>query len=228
MEIRRAAQSLFRSQSILSSTFLSASSPRPTTSFTNRALLPFTCHSCRQFSIHSRLQQDEYDPNGSLKGIQPISISAEKESGSSLDDLDKPSSWSKPSQQYPATYEQPGSKSKYSYMEDLVFPYSDQSTQVETAPRERVLTELPIRLSAKMGRTLDVDPGKPNDLGTKMSQLNGLVARNKIRSDFNKQKFHERGGMKRKRLKSERWRTRFKNEFRKTVLRVQVLRKKGW
>lgn len=109
-----------------------------------------------------------------------------------------------------------------------MFPDSDQSTQIATLPRERILTELPIHLSARSGRTLDVDPGKANDLGAKMRQLDGLVARNRIRNDFQKQRYHERGGMKRKRLKSERWRTRFKNEFRKTVLRVQALRKKGW
>lgn len=227
MEIRRAAQSLLRSQSLLSSTLLSASSPRTATSFTNRALPSFTCQSCRQFSIHSRLRRDEYDPKGPLKGIQPISISAEKESGSSLDDFDKPSTWPKTGQQYPDTYK-PVFKPKYSGVDDLMFPDSDQSTQIATLPRERILTELPIHLSARSGRTLDVDPGKANDLGAKMRQLDGLVARNRIRNDFQKQRYHERGGMKRKRLKSERWRTRLKNEFRKTVLRVQALRKKGW
>lgn len=227
MEMRRAAQSFFRSQSLLTSTLLSASSPRTITPFTNRALPSFTCHSCRRFSVHPRLQRDEYDPNGSLKGIQPISISAGKERGSSLDDFDKPSTWPKTGQQYPDTYKTTF-KHKYSGIDELMFPDSDQDTQIEELPRERVLTELPIHLNARTGRTLDVDPGKPNDLGIKMRQLDGLVARNRIRSDFNKQKFHERGGMKRKRLKSERWRTRFKNEVRKTVLRVQALRRKGW
>lgn len=162
-----------------------------------------------------------------MKGIQPISISAEKESGSSLDDLDKPNTWPKTGQQYPDTYK-PVFKNKYSGIGDLMFPENDQSTQVATLPRERVLTELPIHLNARTGRTIDVDPGKATDLGIKMRQLDGLVARNRIRADFNKQKFHERGGMKRKRLKSERWRARFSTEFRKIVLRVQALRKKGW
>ncbi|QDS69611.1 hypothetical protein FKW77_008770 [Venturia effusa] len=227
MEIRRATQALVRSQFLLSSTSLSATCPRTTTSFTSRALPSYICHSCRNFSLRPRLQRDDYDPNGPLKGIQPISISAERERGSSLDDFDKQSTWPKTGQQYPDTYK-PVLKSKYSGLDDLLFPDSDQSTQMETLPRERVLTELPIHLNARTGRTLEVDPGKPNDLGIKMGQLNSLVARNHIKHDFNKQKFHERGGLKRKKLKSQRWRLRFKNEFRKTVLRVQALRKKGW
>jgi small subunit ribosomal protein MRP21 len=53
-----------------------------------------------------------------------------------------------------------------------------------------------------------------------------LVSRNRIRADFNRQRFHERGGLKRKRLASERW--RFKEGFQRTVTRVQELRRKGW
>jgi hypothetical protein len=54
------------------------------------------------------------------------------------------------------------------------------------------------------------------------------MARNSVRRDFNKQKFHERPGLKRKRLKSERWRARFKTEFAATCKRVTELTRKGW
>jgi hypothetical protein len=229
MEIRRAAQTLFRSQSVFSSTFLTTASPRTTTPFTKPALPSFTCQSCRHFSIRPRLRKDGYDPNAPLKGIQNISLSAEKESGNSLQDLDKPFEWATPDRKYPATYEPKFERSKYSG-DDLLFPDDGQdlSHLDNPLPRERILTELPIHLTARTGRTIDVDPGKNNDLGTRMRQLDMLCARNSIRADFNKQRFHERPGMKRKRLKSQRWRIRFKNEFKKTVMRVQQLRKKGW
>ncbi|KAF3356792.1 hypothetical protein VdG1_06215 [Verticillium dahliae VDG1] len=42
------------------------------------------------------------------------------------------------------------------------------------------------------------------------------------------QKRHERPGLKRKRLRSERWRARFKIGFAATVSRVQELRNQGW
>ena len=55
-----------------------------------------------------------------------------------------------------------------------------------------------------------------------------LVSRNRIKADFNRQRFHERAGLKRKRLKSERWRRRFRIGFESVVKRVDALRRKGW
>jgi predicted transcriptional regulator len=54
------------------------------------------------------------------------------------------------------------------------------------------------------------------------------MARNRVKRDFQMQRFHERGGLKRKRLKSERWRARFKIGFDATCKRVTELTKKGW
>jgi len=111
----------------------------------------------------------------------------------------------------------------------MLFPDDGQSDDASPhIPRPRELRELPIHLSARTGRSIDVDPAKNNDLGTRMRQLEMLCARNRIRQDFAKQRFHERPGMKRKRLKSSRWRARFKGEFKKVVARVQQVRKKGW
>jgi ribosomal protein S21 len=230
MELRRAAQMLFRSQSLFSPSLLANASPRAAGPFTSarRATPSFTCQSCRQFSIQTRLRKDEYDPNAPLKGIQNISLSPEKESGNSLEDFGKPFSWSRPDRKYPDTYK-PKFENRYSAA-SLLFPDDGQgSTYADNPlPKERVLTELPIRLTARTGRTFDVDPGKNKDLGVRLRQLEMLCSRNKIKNDFNKQRFHERPGLKRKRLKSQRWRIRFKNEFKKTVSRVVDLRKKGW
>ncbi|KAF2424520.1 hypothetical protein EJ08DRAFT_652385 [Tothia fuscella] len=114
---------------------------------------------------------------------------------------------------------------------DVVFPtnrggFAEDTLLATTKPR--VLRELDIHLSARTGRTFAVDNNKMTDLGTRLRQLEMLVARNRIKADFNKQKFHERGGLKRKRLASERWRRRFKDGFQRTVTRVQELRRKGW
>jgi len=85
-----------------------------------------------------------------------------------------------------------------------------------------------LRLNSRTGLTLDVDPRNASDLGVKLRRLNATVGRNKVPQDFRKQRFHERPGLKRKRLKSVRWRRRFAAGFQKAVSRVQELRRKGW
>lgn len=84
------------------------------------------------------------------------------------------------------------------------------------------------RLNASTGRTVDLDVAKGRDIVRGLGMLGSLIGRNKVRSDFHKQKFHERPGLKRKRLKSERWRARFKTEFAATCKRVTELTRKGW
>ena len=49
-----------------------------------------------------------------------------------------------------------------------------------------------------------------------------------MRADSTRQRFHERGGLKRKRLRRERWRRRFMEGFKGTVGRVKGLRNQGW
>ncbi|KAI6365285.1 hypothetical protein MCOR25_005415 [Pyricularia grisea] len=82
------------------------------------------------------------------------------------------------------------------------------------------------RLRPVLGRTVptthNVDAAKAFQL------LQFLVRRNNVAGDFHRQRFHERGGLKRKRLKSQRWRARFKTSFVFTVKRVQQLVKQGW
>lgn len=84
------------------------------------------------------------------------------------------------------------------------------------------------RLNPTYGRTIDLDNSRGRDIVRGIGMLGSLVARNKVKADFNKQRFHERGGLKRKRLNSERWRARFKLGFRHVTARVTELTKKGW
>ncbi|KAF1353823.1 hypothetical protein BDV97DRAFT_396631 [Delphinella strobiligena] len=79
-----------------------------------------------------------------------------------------------------------------------------------------------------VGRTVAVDPNRGMDVGRAFRSLEINCSRNKVRADFNRQRFHERGGLKRKRLRSERWRRRFKEGFRGMVKMVSQMKKQGW
>ena len=79
-----------------------------------------------------------------------------------------------------------------------------------------------------VGRTVEIDPERNVDFGRALRTLDIQCAVNRVRSDLQKQRFHERAGMKRKRLKSERWRKLFKESFKATVTRVKEMRRKGW
>lgn len=84
------------------------------------------------------------------------------------------------------------------------------------------------RLNASTGRSIELQPEKGRDIVRGLSMLGALLTRNRVRHDFNKQRFHERPGLKRKRLKSERWRKNFKKGFQQVVSRVSKLTAKGW
>lgn len=86
----------------------------------------------------------------------------------------------------------------------------------------------PMRLNASTGRTVMINQNGGVDLGRGFTLLAQNVARNKIRAEFNKQRFHERPGLKRKRLRSERWRKRFMVGFKAAVGRVKILKRQGW
>jgi len=93
--------------------------------------------------------------------------------------------------------------------------------------QEETFSQFP-RLNPTYGRTVDLDVSRGRDIVRGIGMLGSLMARNRVRSDFNKQRFHERGGLKRKRLASERWRARFKKGFREVTARVTELTRKGW
>ena len=85
-----------------------------------------------------------------------------------------------------------------------------------------------IRSRPTVGRTIEVEPVMGTDFGQAIKKLEVLLAINQVRRDQRKQKFHERGGSKRKRLKGERWRKYFKEGFQATVGRVKRMRRQGW
>jgi hypothetical protein len=104
----------------------------------------------------------------------------------------------------------------------------DSAASLAPVSKPRVVQELDIHVKPRTGRTVKVNPSTPNDLGTKLRVLDMLVARNKIRQEHARQKFHERPGLKRKRLASVRWRSNFKQRFMGVVGRVNDLRAQGW
>lgn len=96
-------------------------------------------------------------------------------------------------------------------------------------------TQLPtVRSKAATGRTVFV--GLHPQLASHtaptpmmaLRTLNRLVSEQHIRAKAHSQRFHERKGMKRKRLRSERWRARFKDGFKAACTRVYQLKKQGW
>ncbi|KAF2196475.1 hypothetical protein GQ43DRAFT_255421 [Delitschia confertaspora ATCC 74209] len=99
------------------------------------------------------------------------------------------------------------------------------NTPTPVVPRQE--PEVYPRLNASTGRSIELND-RGRDLVRGLGMLNSLLARNQVKRDFNKQRFHERPGLKRKRLKSERWRRRFKDGFRQVVGRVSELTAKGW
>jgi small subunit ribosomal protein MRP21 len=86
----------------------------------------------------------------------------------------------------------------------------------------------PMKLGPTLGRTVHVDNQRGIDVARAFRTMEIQVAKNSVRKEFARQKFHERPGKKRKRLHSERWRKRFKAGFKATVKRVLKMRKQGW
>ena len=88
-------------------------------------------------------------------------------------------------------------------------------------------TEAPtLRMGPSLGRTVEVDG--TGDLNRAFRNLDILCNRNAVKADLYRQRFHERPGLKRKRLKSVRWRRRFKADFQAVCRRVEELKRKGW
>ncbi|KAF2762900.1 hypothetical protein EJ05DRAFT_471865 [Pseudovirgaria hyperparasitica] len=82
------------------------------------------------------------------------------------------------------------------------------------------------RLYRGLGREVKTPGG--SDLQKAITTLTMIVTKNKIRATHLSQKFHERAGMKRKRLKSVRWRRRFAQGFSYVTRRVQRFVNQGW
>ncbi|GIZ43106.1 hypothetical protein CKM354_000634600 [Cercospora kikuchii] len=86
----------------------------------------------------------------------------------------------------------------------------------------------PIVLPPNVGRLVEVDEKRNMDVGRAFRTMEILCNKNKVKRTFAQQRFHERPGLKRKRLKNERWIRRFRENFRGTVQLVQKMKKQGW
>lgn len=89
-----------------------------------------------------------------------------------------------------------------------------------------------VHTKAVSGRTVFIKPrisptSSPNP-AVALRLLERLCRDQKIKQKYHSQKFHERPGLRRKRLKSSRWRARFKKGFQATVGRVLELKRQGW
>lgn len=85
-----------------------------------------------------------------------------------------------------------------------------------------------IESSPSVGRTVELNPKRGVDLARALRKLRFECTSNNVVKDQLKQRYHERPGMKRKRLKRERWRVRFNQGFRAMVQKVLAMRRKGW
>ncbi|KAI9828505.1 MAG: hypothetical protein M1826_006042 [Phylliscum demangeonii] len=83
-------------------------------------------------------------------------------------------------------------------------------------------------LRPSLGRSVAIGPNHGIDLARGLVILKSSLAQNQIRISALRQRFHERPGLKRKRLKSERYRARFLKGFRRMVSQVQHMRRQGW
>lgn len=86
----------------------------------------------------------------------------------------------------------------------------------------------PVRLPPNVGRLVAVDEKRGIDVARAFHMMEAQCSRNRVRRSFALQRFYERPGLKRKRLKHERWIKRFKENFKGTVQMVQKMKKQGW
>ncbi|KAK5167163.1 uncharacterized protein LTR77_007893 [Saxophila tyrrhenica] len=115
-------------------------------------------------------------------------------------------------------------------MDSLLSSFSTNSSQSLSSPPPPPPEPqaAPMKLDSTVGRTIFVNNERGIDVGRAFRMLDQRCAQNSVKRDFMKQRFHERPGLKRKRLKQERWRRRFKETFRETVGMVQRMKKQGW
>lgn len=79
------------------------------------------------------------------------------------------------------------------------------------------------RTGPEAGRSVTVI----SDLPAALSRLRGILVSNNVKADQVRQRFHERPGLKKKRLKSARHRKRFKAGFKKLVSIAMDMKRKG-
>jgi len=103
---------------------------------------------------------------------------------------------------------------------------ADMTTAFSSLEFSPKLLRVPVRSAPSTGRTVHVSG--PVNAARAFAMVNQRCTQNRIAAIANQQRFYERPGLKRKRLKSSRWRARFKKGFHATVVRVQELVRQGW
>lgn len=121
----------------------------------------------------------------------------------------------------------PGSLSPLATQETSAKVLADQRRRYETA-LTKAMAAPGFRLGPGLGRTVAVDEKRSMDVARAFQMVNVKCAANSVKQDMQAQRFHERPGMRKKRLVSQRWRRRFKEAFKATVRRVEDMRRKGW
>ncbi|KAI3393867.1 hypothetical protein diail_3542 [Diaporthe ilicicola] len=146
----------------------------------------------------------------------------------------RPAPWAKPSSENLARSQakrKAGNNQKVGILDtledlNLLGPNSEDLLGSVGSLRAEQAADVKYRLRPSVGRTIHMSTKV--DLARGLALLNTRVRSNKVSQDFNKQRFHERPGLKRKRLRSERWRARFKDGFKASCSRVQELARQGW
>jgi hypothetical protein len=99
------------------------------------------------------------------------------------------------------------------------------STAIKAPDGHLLPTPLRFRPSVEAGRSVTL--GRSN-LTTRLAHLDSLIKNEKVKSMSISQKFHERPGLRRKRLKSARWRKGFKKDFYGLISKIREMRSMGW
>jgi small subunit ribosomal protein MRP21 len=89
----------------------------------------------------------------------------------------------------------------------------------------RTMTEK-LMLNRTTGRTIRIKEGMTLPRALDLLQMQMRI--NRVQSEVRIQRFHERGGLKRKRLRSERWRKKFRAGFSAAAQRALELNRQGW
>lgn len=106
-------------------------------------------------------------------------------------------------------------------------PVADDFAATHQHKKESVM-DVKLRLRPGIGRTVHCGKGTSVDLARGLQLLGSHVRKNRVAQDLMRQRFHERPGLKKKRLRRERWRSRFKDGFKATCGRVRELARQGW
>ncbi|KAI5854142.1 hypothetical protein BZA05DRAFT_393339 [Tricharina praecox] len=105
-------------------------------------------------------------------------------------------------------------------------PQHNNRTAMDSPPLEHLTSSMNTKLP-KMGPTAGRSIIVQADVAQAFMKLRSIISQNKVRQDFHRQKFYEPKGIRRKRLRSERYRVRFKEGFRRMISVVLDMKKKG-